>query len=244
MARKKRTEAQEARRFGWILPIVLGVIAGVTYWRGNPTVAKVLVGIGVAAFAASVLVPALWLRFFKLWMKLAEAMGFVMTRVLLGAFFFIILTPFGLVMRLFGRDAANAEHPRLRHFDEEQRLVGDLRGDGDREHTLVDVLVDLLGARAQADFDLRRFGELERLGRTGVFERQILDVDLLDRQLDGLEAVALCGRGGERFGHGGPVEAKRPRFYPTRASSRGEACRRDSVAVRRGLGHAARPPEH
>jgi hypothetical protein len=105
LARKKRTEAQEARRFGWILPIVLGVIAGVTYWRGNPTAAKVLVGIGVAALAASVLVPALWLRFFKLWMKLAEAMGFVMTRVLLGAFFFIILTPVGLVMRLFGRDA-------------------------------------------------------------------------------------------------------------------------------------------
>jgi hypothetical protein len=105
LARKKRTEAQEARRFGWILPIVLGAIAGVSYWRGFTTAPKVLIGIGLAGLVASLAAPGLWLRFFRLWMKLAEAMGFVMTRVLLGAFFFIVLTPVGLVKRLFGKDS-------------------------------------------------------------------------------------------------------------------------------------------
>lgn len=104
MARKKRTEAQEARRFGWSLPIVLGVLAGAAQGRGQATAAKVLVGIGIAGFAASAGLPALWLRLFRLWMKLAEAMGFVTTRVLLGAFFFLILTPVGLFMRLIARD--------------------------------------------------------------------------------------------------------------------------------------------
>jgi hypothetical protein len=107
LARKKRTEAQEARRFGWMLPIVLGAIAALAYWRGRRTAAEVLVGIGVGGWAASVIVPALWLRFFKAWMKLAEALGFLMTRVLLSAFFFLILTPVGLVMRLIGRDSLN-----------------------------------------------------------------------------------------------------------------------------------------
>lgn len=105
MARVKRTEAQEAKRFGWVLPIVLGAFAGLAYWRGSAAAAKVLVGIGIAGFAASLLVPPLWLRFFRLWMKLAEGMGFVMTRVLLGAFFFLILTPVGLVFRVIGRDS-------------------------------------------------------------------------------------------------------------------------------------------
>ena len=107
MARTRRTEDQEARRFGWMLPIVLGLIAGVSYWRGHATTANVLVAIGAGGFAGSVIVPSLWLRFFKAWMRLAEAMGFVMTRVLLGVFYFVIVTPVGLVMRLSGRDPLN-----------------------------------------------------------------------------------------------------------------------------------------
>jgi hypothetical protein len=105
MARTKRTEAQEARRFGLILPIVLGAFAGSSFWRGHAIAWKVLLGIGAAAFIASAAWPPAWLRFFRLWMRLAEAMGFVMTRVLLGAFFFLILTPIGLILRLVGRDA-------------------------------------------------------------------------------------------------------------------------------------------
>ena len=110
MARKKRTESQEARRFGWVLPIVLALIAGFAYWRGRETAAKVLIGIGLAGLAASLVLPALWLRFFRLWMKLAEAMGFVMTRVLLGLFYFLIVTPVGLFMRLIRRDALNTAY--------------------------------------------------------------------------------------------------------------------------------------
>ncbi len=45
------------------------------------------------------------------------------------------------------------EKPGLRRLDQEQRLVAGLRGHRDREHALVDVLLDLLAARAQADLD-------------------------------------------------------------------------------------------
>jgi hypothetical protein len=36
-------------------------------------------------------------------MKMAEGMGWVMTRVILTLFYFLILTPFGIVMRLLGQ---------------------------------------------------------------------------------------------------------------------------------------------
>jgi hypothetical protein len=38
------------------------------------------------------------------WMTLAFALGWVNTRILLGVFFFLIVTPIGLIMRMLGKD--------------------------------------------------------------------------------------------------------------------------------------------
>lgn len=38
------------------------------------------------------------------WMALAFALGWINTRILLGVFFYLIITPTGLLMRLFGKD--------------------------------------------------------------------------------------------------------------------------------------------
>jgi hypothetical protein len=38
------------------------------------------------------------------WMKFAFVLGWVNTRILLGLFFYLILTPIGLVLRLTGKD--------------------------------------------------------------------------------------------------------------------------------------------
>jgi hypothetical protein len=51
-------------------------------------------------FFPGLLGPVEWI-----WMKLALAMGFVMTNVLLTLVFFIAVTLTGLVMRLFGKDS-------------------------------------------------------------------------------------------------------------------------------------------
>ncbi|MCE5270112.1 SxtJ family membrane protein, partial [bacterium] len=39
----------------------------------------------------------------KLWMKLAHALGWFNTRLLLILVFYLVLTPVGLLMRLFGK---------------------------------------------------------------------------------------------------------------------------------------------
>ena len=101
-------------------------------------------------------------------------------------------------LQLFSRDASDAEDAGLRRFNQEDRLVAGARGDRQCEHALVHVLVDLLAARAEADFDLRRFAHLERLRGAGVLKRKVLDVDLVD-----LEGRILHGlrRRGLRIGH-------------------------------------------
>lgn len=39
-----------------------------------------------------------------LWLCLGEALGSINTRIVLGAIFFLMITPFSLVTRIFGRD--------------------------------------------------------------------------------------------------------------------------------------------
>ena len=40
----------------------------------------------------------------KLWLKLGNIIGFVVAPIVMGIVYFIVITPIGLVMRLFGKD--------------------------------------------------------------------------------------------------------------------------------------------
>ncbi len=58
-----------------------------------------------AVLSASALgAPALLAPVYRAWMAVGSALGWVNTRVLLGAVFFLVVTPIGAVMRLTGRD--------------------------------------------------------------------------------------------------------------------------------------------
>ena len=63
--------------------------------------------LGVIGFAAGVLfwlIPQIAKPFYLVWYFIACCMGFVMGNTLLSAFYFVVVTPFGLVMRMGGRD--------------------------------------------------------------------------------------------------------------------------------------------
>ena len=68
--------------------------------------------IGAALAVVGTLLPALVKPLYYAWMTMALALGYVMTRVLLTIFFFLILTPVGLFFRLIGRDALHRKLDR------------------------------------------------------------------------------------------------------------------------------------
>ena len=103
MPRPKKTEARQALEFAAILALLGLVAGGISWWRGHPGRAQLFAGIGLGALAVALVLRPVWIRFFRLWMKMAEGMGWVMTRVILTLFFFLVLTPFGIVMRLLGK---------------------------------------------------------------------------------------------------------------------------------------------
>ncbi len=61
----------------------------------------------------------------KAWMLLAEGLSFVTTRIILGAVFFFVVTPIGIVKRLSGWDPLSRRGPRRasywRPYSERQR---------------------------------------------------------------------------------------------------------------------------
>jgi hypothetical protein len=53
-----------------------------------------------------------WLRvFYTPWMRLGHVLGWINTRIILGIFFFALITPIGVIMRLMGKD------PMHRRYD-------------------------------------------------------------------------------------------------------------------------------
>jgi hypothetical protein len=75
-------------------------------YRTRWLTAEVLAGIGIALILIG-LVPAGARAFHGGWMKLAAALGYVNSRILLSFVYLAVLTPYGLTLRLFGRDSLN-----------------------------------------------------------------------------------------------------------------------------------------
>ncbi len=96
--------AKELRRFGVTVALPLALLAGVGVWRGHTILPAVLGGAALALGVLALLAPRLLRPVHKLWMKIADALAWFNTRVLLGVVYFVVMTPTGFLMRLMGRD--------------------------------------------------------------------------------------------------------------------------------------------
>ena len=101
--RKESSEKKQARRFALVLVVALAVLAAYLSRRERSAPAAVAAAFAGAVALLATLAPEVWLAAFRLWMKVAQALSFVMTRVILTVFFYLVLTPFALVLRLLGK---------------------------------------------------------------------------------------------------------------------------------------------
>ena len=101
--RKRSLRAE--REFGLIVGGVLTLLSSWWLYRGKfPHVSHVTMPVGVTLVLLGLVLPQALVLPNKAWMALAETLAFVTTRIILAFVFFGIVTPIGLVKRLFGWD--------------------------------------------------------------------------------------------------------------------------------------------
>ena len=95
---------EQERSFGISVGLVCGLISVYSLWRGRLIWAW-LFGAGALGLIVPALARPSLLRIpHALWARLAHALGWLNTRVLLSAIFLVMITPIGVLLRLWGWD--------------------------------------------------------------------------------------------------------------------------------------------
>jgi hypothetical protein len=96
-------ERKRLRGFGLTVGVAFVALAALLVWKHRP-LWPLAAGLGALLALMGLVVPH-WLRpLERVWMRIALALGWVMTRVILGIVFALVFAPAGLIMRLFGKD--------------------------------------------------------------------------------------------------------------------------------------------
>jgi hypothetical protein len=93
------------REFGWIVGGILLALGSWWVYRGKFEQARpIFIGVGALLVVLGTLLPKLLRWPNRGWLVLGEALSKVMTTLILGIVYFVVLTPIGLVLRLRGWD--------------------------------------------------------------------------------------------------------------------------------------------
>jgi Saxitoxin biosynthesis operon protein SxtJ len=100
------TEVSRAdlRKFAWVMAGALAVFGAIGLYRGWHRVPTGLLAAAGVFLLSGLIAPAILGSVHGVWMKFAHILGWINTRLILGGFFYVILTPVSVAMRLTSRD--------------------------------------------------------------------------------------------------------------------------------------------
>src|ERR1051326_2928088 len=99
-----RLTPKEGRRFAFTVGGAFLLLAALSWWRGHYLPPRIMGAIGVALVLAGVVAPGRLGRVHQSWMALANGISRVTAPIAVGAVYFVVLTPIGVLMRLIGRN--------------------------------------------------------------------------------------------------------------------------------------------
>lgn len=100
--------ASDGRRFAFPVGGAFLLLAGIFLWRDRATLMWISTTLGGLLVLGGLTVPGRLGPLYDAWMRMALAISRVTTPVFMAVVYFVVLTPTGVLMRLFGR------HP-IRH---------------------------------------------------------------------------------------------------------------------------------
>ena len=98
-----RKDNKAIRDFGILIGFILLIIAGILFYKERESY-ELIVLLGIAFIGLGLGMPIFLKPFYLIWMVFAVILGWFMSRLILVILFYFILTPIGLVGKLFGQN--------------------------------------------------------------------------------------------------------------------------------------------
>ena len=92
------------KKFGFFFTFVFAILAFYFLFIDSILWAQTLATLAVLFLLITVIIPQVLLPLNKLWMRLGLLLGMIVSPIVLGIIFFGLVTPYGVVMGMFGRD--------------------------------------------------------------------------------------------------------------------------------------------
>lgn len=96
------TEPRDVRKFGLIAVLFFGALAAAAVWRDKDVMAMIF-SLPTLLGAVILLLPGPMTPVYRGWVQVGQWIGQGVTVVLLTLAYYLVMTPYGLVMRLFGK---------------------------------------------------------------------------------------------------------------------------------------------
>jgi len=92
---------KELRKFGLTVGGAFLVLGSISWWRGHEIPPRVLWTLGTLLVIPGALFPSVLGPVQTGWMKFALVLGHFNTRIILTVLYYLVMTPVGLILRLF-----------------------------------------------------------------------------------------------------------------------------------------------
>ncbi|MFA5118940.1 MAG: SxtJ family membrane protein [Candidatus Omnitrophota bacterium] len=119
---KLKLDEKTLKKFGMTMFAAFLVISGVLFFRHKSGALPLLV-ISFMFLTGGMFLPHLLKPVYIGWMRLAFALGWVNTRIILIVLFYLIFTPIGLVMRLLRIDLLERSKSKGSYWKQKETLV-------------------------------------------------------------------------------------------------------------------------
>ena len=92
------------RKFGWFFAAIFALFAAYAHWKSWGEAATIALILSTIFTVVSLVSPQLLSPLNRLWYGLGLLLGKIVSPIVLGMMFFLLITPISLITRLFGRD--------------------------------------------------------------------------------------------------------------------------------------------
>lgn len=99
-----KTKLPSNKKFGFFFTFVFIFVASYFFLSESIIIAYIFLSLAVAFLLITFINANALLFLNKLWMRFGQLLGTIINPIVLGIIFFMLIMPYSLIMRLFGRD--------------------------------------------------------------------------------------------------------------------------------------------